>query len=86
MPDSCCGAACLMMMAISEPSLMQIHEYASAFFGNPLERSVDHFAAIAATIRKRHHAAPRMHAHQHVLLLSDIAPDQRQMCPDYRWC
>src|SRR5580658_11150583 len=70
----------LVMMPVSHAGLMQINENASAFFRNPIERSVNHFAAIAASrsenIAKR---TSRVHAHQNILLLSDIASDEREM-------
>ena len=70
----------LVMMPVSEAGLVQINENANALFGDPIERSVNHFAAIAASrsenIAER---TSRVHAHQNIFLLSDIAANKREM-------
>src|ERR1700723_1927492 len=70
----------LVMVPVSEAGLVQINENANALFGDPIERSVNHFAAIAASrsenIAER---TSRVHAHQNIFLLSDIAANKREM-------
>ena len=70
----------LVGQADAAPFLVQVQQHAAPFGGDPLHRRVELRAAVAA--RRVEHVAGqalRVHAHQHVLAVADVAAHERDV-------